>query len=106
MDGILESMTLEQREDLIAHRLIYELRAFVVGDKIITDVKHLRWPETWWDAFKHRFFSDSLLNRWPVKWHVERVECKEIRKVCPHIAVPSHQRHVQWFMYEGGLPKA
>lgn len=105
--AMLESMTIESRENFLVSEvegLVLTLHASVVSDKVITNVKHFRWPETWWDAFKHKYFSDSMLKHWPVKWHEERIECQEIRKCCPHLSVSNDRKHLEWFMYEGGLP--
>lgn len=50
-----------------------------------------RYPETWWDAFKLRWFPVWMLQRWPVKY----VEVwSETSILYPDLILPN-QRHVK-----------
>ena len=52
--------------DHSARCLVAQLRAFIYGQRL--DQKTYRYPLTWWDAFKDRWFPKKLLEWFPVTW--------------------------------------
>lgn len=74
-------------------RSLYELETYILAEKLAHDVVpvYFRHPTTWWDAFKLRFFSQWLLNKYPSDYTVveKRVDFKQyalypsINKVFP-----------------------
>lgn len=38
----------------------------------------IRWPKTWWDAFKARWFTPWMLQRWPPAVHIEVLDVREV----------------------------
>ena len=59
--GVLEA---EWRYDLEA--MVVRLRKYVWSERLADET--VRWPATWWDAFKDRWFPRWALRRWPVRW--------------------------------------
>ena len=61
-------------------------------------VVHERWPETWWDAVKARWFSRRMLKRWPVKWHEININKPLFASVCPHIEIDEPRAHLIYLL--------
>lgn len=62
---------------------------------------HARWPETWWDAFKERWFPQWLLRRFPVSWSEIDVDRPLYQAVCPHTSLESLESlpcHLDWLI--------
>jgi hypothetical protein len=56
---------LEQEKDLVQFQLE---RKIIMLDELKTPlVTEASWPRDWWEAFKERWFSWRMLQRWPVK---------------------------------------
>jgi hypothetical protein len=58
--------------DVAAEEWVASLRAFFWTRPI--GRHEVRYPTTWWDAFKDRWFPKWALARWPVAWTVDRFE--------------------------------
>ncbi len=62
-------------------RSLYELETYILAEKLAHDVVpvYFSHPTTWWDAFKLRFFSQWLLNKYPPDYTVveKRVDFKQ-----------------------------
>ncbi len=50
--------------DPLAHYFTAVIKTYV-PTKLLSSY---RWPKTWWDAFKLRWFTKKMLQRWPVKY--------------------------------------
>jgi len=57
--------------------MVAQMRWFYFGKHLET----IKYPETWWDAFKARWYPKFLKKRYPPKY----VEAKRYN-VCPHIS--------------------
>lgn len=57
--------------DIPSKSTIIELRATLLGQR--HHVAEFKWPATWWDAVKLRFYPRWLLRRYPVRYRFERV---------------------------------
>ena len=82
-------------EEFLAEEMVLDIYAYVTGkivDKIHIDIEY---PSNWWEAFKDRWFSEWMLNRWPVK--MTRIKVNETRfAICPHLAAEPRQNHYMW----------
>ena len=60
--------------DHVADCLITDVKMFLLGEdgKTVT----VKYPETWWEAIKERFFHKKLLARFPVKYKVHTITGK------------------------------
>jgi len=61
-----------------AEDIIIKVKSFVYGVDEATRRVEIRYPADWWEAFKERWFPRWLLKRYPVKYHEETVEAREI----------------------------
>jgi len=58
-----------------------------------------RWPATWWDAIKDRWFPGWAKHRWPVKWEIVDINEHIYGPVCPHMQHPDMwPLHLKWMM--------
>lgn len=81
---------LEVTVDRVAEEMILKLQTKIASKKFAS--KTVRFPSTWWDAFKHRFFTPRMLKKWPVKWDEVTLEASAYH---PDIAIPDHQTFVE-----------
>lgn len=86
LEDLAHSIELEAVQHRLGEQLVYQLRAYLYGKKESTE--H-RFPATWWDAVKIRFFPAWLLRRYPPIFIVIRADATELY---PDIArVPGHR---------------
>lgn len=59
-----------------------------------------RFPRTWWDHFKHRWFPKRLKRKFPVDY--ERIYVDQIiyKAVCPHLHDDGQDKHVKWLVQQ------
>lgn len=50
--------------------------------------REARYPTTWWDAFKERWFPAVLCKRWPVHYTYIKLEAKLLY---PKLLLPNHE---------------
>jgi hypothetical protein len=100
MPGVAESLKLDIYRNAFEHAVM-SLRAYVVGDSTETNCEFVRYPKTWWDAFKAQYFSDRFLKKWPAEYVERRIATQTITRICPHLSVRRDQPHVQFLMYQG-----
>ena len=60
--------------------------------------RYAKWPKTWWDAFKDRWFPVWAKKRWPVEWSELRVDEPVYQAVCPHFDSDPRDVHIQWLV--------
>ena len=77
-------------EDVMAQEIAIELDTYVMGLGDETISIHERWPKTWWDAFKERWFPLWAVKRWPVDFNRIDIEEKTYKAVCPHLESPDN----------------
>lgn len=78
--------------------MLVELDMYVVQDQVVSDVTYVRWPKTWWDAFKARWFSDVLLKRWPAEYEIKKIVTQTIIRMCPHLNFDPKEQHLRWML--------
>jgi len=87
------SVKLDFWTDQIGERLVTQLTAKLLGNTVhiekmpIESLYTKRFPETWWDHFKERWFPEWLKRRYPVKWTEITTLSQQIihhNHVCPH----------------------
>lgn len=82
----LNDASLSVTEDFITGDLVVTLRSFIWSRKIAD--QDVRYPATWWDAFKARWFPRWAQRRWPV---VERVVSFTAHHDYPGLRVHNHE---------------
>lgn len=85
--------------------LAMTLDAYIHGMAKESVIVKREWPETWWDAFKDRWFPACALRRWPAKMDGVDINVKRFA-VCPHLDSPERgskagfpPKHLQWLTY-------
>lgn len=69
----------------------------IPAEKIVIKRK---WPKTWWDAFKLRWYPAWAKQRWPVEFERIDIEEKRYLAVCPHLQIESQGTHLKWLFKE------
>jgi len=85
-----QDLKYEVEHDIIHDRFIHYLTWNLLGKEIETK----KYPATWWDAFKNRWYPQFLKKRFPVSWDHFR-----LYNICPHInhVFPSNSAlHLNW----------
>jgi hypothetical protein len=72
--------------DIESDNLVFQLRTWLMKTPHPAQERTVRWPATWWDHFKLRWFPAWLKARYPVEYDEETYEYGPIH-VCPHIAI-------------------
>ncbi len=104
MAGLRSTMQLQSHIEDELRALVLSLYAYVAG----VPKEHLkiqrRWPKTWRDAFKERWFPAWWLRRWPVEYDKINIDRVVSWSVCPHIEGPKGRSHVFWLRDQGDIP--
>jgi hypothetical protein len=98
----LERANIELFDDHVRHELRYRMESYIHAMPTKRIEVHHRWPKTWWDAFKERWFPGWANRYWPIEYN--RIDVSEQQYVmCPHLQIDSTQRHLQWMAmtYDG-----
>lgn len=75
--GILSQRHFSYEElDHLTQHLVITMENHIASETLVD--REVRWPKTWWDHFKLRFFSVRMLKRWPVEWASSRLEAKAL----------------------------
>lgn len=105
--NILKHTIIETIPSIVADELAYRLTLFLAGkvkEETYTSYKTIKYPKTWWEAVKERFFSARLKKMFPVVYEEHRIaETTKtfITKVCPHMDIAFNEReHLQFFFTE------
>ena len=92
----LEDLKFETEYDVIYQQLCTQLQWWALGKEVTkTVVDHVKYPATWKDAIKERFYPDFLKARFPVNYIYRNVEIHHFH-VCPHLDVPSQATHLDF----------
>ncbi len=89
---MLDHSKLNVVEDVMADELAMQLDTYVMGMADETISIHERWPKTWLDAVKQRWFPLWAVKRWPVNFKHIDVEEKIYKVVCPHLESPDNRQ--------------
>lgn len=84
-----------------AHELALQLKQHIYGEQL--DQRTFRYPETWRDAVKDRFYAwlrsghwpwgaDLAERIWPIKWHEVSID---VTALYPKISIPSERHSIQ-----------
>lgn len=73
-----------------AGRMVMQIRADVAAQSI--DPVSYRYPSTWWDAFKERWFPSWALGRWPARHTSGELNAVVIY---PQIKLPQEGHNIQ-----------
>ena len=79
--------------------LVICLGTYILGLADETIEVHERWPKTWWDHIKSRFFPAWALVRWPVEWERIDISEKRYKAVCPHLESTSDRDKCLSFLW-------
>lgn len=81
-----DAISIRTIED-ISGNLTIELCALIASNMDSLEKEAARFPKTWWDAFKLRWFPKWALKRWPAEWEVVRfrVEATQFFLDVPHV---------------------
>ena len=89
-----QGLRYDVERDYIRDRFIHLLTWNLLGKEIETR----KYPETWWDAFKNRWYPKFLKKRFPVKW-----DAFKLYNICPHINYDWGKQpniHINWMESE------
>lgn len=81
---------------MVAEQLIVSMRAHIASQEL--DYVRIEYPETWWDAFKERWFPELLKKVFPVKYHTTEVEA---RALYTELVIPEFQTTL--YVRTGGI---
>jgi hypothetical protein len=86
-------------DDFIKNRMTLLVRGYIWGESGKTQT--IRYPATWWDAFKERWFPQWLLTRYPAAYREHKID---LRTLYPNfkISMP-HETHVLKYMVHDRL---
>jgi len=93
---MLDRGTVTQEYDYCLKGFIRTLETYVVGMPSERIVVHRKWPADWWQAFRERWFPKRWLERHPVKYEAVDIDRQLYAAVCPHVAIPGSQKHLEW----------
>jgi hypothetical protein len=80
--------------DEISQRIVMQLKMFIAkgSTEVSSGVERVKYPETWWQAFKLANFNNKMM-RWFLRWRpvkyttVSIPQSITVTKVCPHLPV-------------------
>lgn len=93
---LLQQGNFSSHFDLVTENLIARYTSYIHGlpkERIFIDESY---PETWWDAFKERWYPNWAKRRWPVKMKRICVDKVQYLAVCPHIDDADKNPHLVW----------
>lgn len=93
---LCRNMELQWVQDEMSRQLVATMIATVAARKY--DVKTVRFPRDWWQAFKKQYFPMWALVRWPVQYDEVTMEANAYY---PEIQIPNKQTFVEVCLYEG-----
>jgi hypothetical protein len=92
----LDNLKFNKEYDVVTQELRTQLKWWALGKSITkTVVNTVKYPTTWKDAVKERFYPNFLKKRFPVNYTYSDVEITHYH-ICPHINVPSQATHIHF----------
>jgi hypothetical protein len=67
----------------IEGKILIQIRGWVWGEHTESEYRTFKYPADWWQAFKERWFPAWLIERYPVRYHTERIEVRWTYKAYP-----------------------
>lgn len=86
--------------DHMTGEFIIEMAKVLSGVVEHTISCHEKWPVTWWDAIKDRWFPKWLKNRWNINYKAIDIEQNIYKAICPHLPTDPTRDHVSWVYRE------
>ncbi len=89
-----QDLDYEKYRDIRLQHTIETLSWSLLGKRI----EKIKYPSTWWDAFKDRWYPKFLKKRFPINWEHFR-----LYNICPHINeawVDNKSVHLNWIENE------
>lgn len=103
---LMNAATLDVTVDLALSCLVINLRTMIAANRVEARQQSftVRYPKTWWQAFKKRWFRDWALRRWPVVYRevVQTFTVSTTYNVCPHIDCTGHGNCIEFLRGEVG----
>lgn len=96
----LSKLNVKVHVDAFTDDLLLSLDTYLHG---ITQQKislHKRWPRTWWDALKDRWFPHWAQKRWPPQYDQIDIDQPLYLAVCPHLCDDPQHQHLAWLAAE------
>lgn len=97
---LLSKLNTQVQVDALTDSLLISLDTYLDG---ITNHKisiHKRWPRTWWDALKDRWFPSWAKTRWPPQYDSIDIDQPLYLAVCPHLYTEPQGSHLEWLAAE------
>jgi len=92
---LLDNHQTEGIEDEMGKELAIRLWSFFIAMPQSRIQIHEKWPKTWIDAFKDRWFPKWALRKWPVQFGRIDVDQRIYGNICPHVTFPDYtQKHI------------
>lgn len=89
----LDDMRMEVYMDYLTNQIVVAFSSVLLGRETMkTVIDTVRYPATWRDAFKERWFPKFLKRRFPVKYEEKNIEV-HIWNICPHLNIASPRGH-------------
>ena len=70
----LHSLRFDFTPDEILNRLVYKLSTEVLVEKVQEVEKEIKYPASWWQAFKLEVLPKWFRRRFPIRWKVTKVK--------------------------------
>ncbi len=66
----LQSLTIDKYKDVLMNQIMYSVRAMIPAEDVkeSTYTVTVKYPDGWWNAFKDQYFTETLLEMFPVKY--------------------------------------
>lgn len=90
---------------LVADNLVLSMRKYIHGLEKETIIINEKWPVTWWDAFKDRWFSKLLKDIFPVQYKEIRVYQRIYEKVFTNLNEETNHLDLVYYRLSGDLKR-
>jgi hypothetical protein len=93
-----QGASVEILAEVTTEQMLIQLRVYVLGRAVRTEVVDtIKYPATWKDAFKERYYTDWMKKKFPVKYTEVDVEVNHYH-ICPHIdsRMSENDLHLKW----------
>lgn len=89
IDPLLLDASVDTIRSMVCDQLELRVRGFILAEEDSLRHVEIRYPATWWQHFKQRWFPKRWLKRWPVR---EMVHTVDVEVIYPYFrpALPMH----------------
>jgi hypothetical protein len=100
---MFRNMTIDEVFDFETAAFSRQFNFYLTGkrwEKVISNTQKV--PNTWWDAFKERFFPAFLLKVFPAEHReIMTTVAYHVTRVCPHLDAKEDWEHLVFLAEEG-----